>query len=339
VTTQTLEEQTAGFITSTFKDGETSDGSPTAEEEAAAAANARPADTDGEEEHEEGEGADEQEESEHEDGEEGEEQEEKPAKDAKDETKDESKPAKKNGKSYKERIGDLTANWRSEQRRAEAAEAELARLKAGGVQKSSTAPLTDAQRDDNGGEAPPDPSQFDYGELDPKYIAALARYETTQALQAQKAKDDKDRQAQAADAKRLEQVQKQAALVKAGVKLFDDFDEVVIQGANEGTWELTHHLGELLLDSEFGPQIAYDLAKNPDEAARVAKLSPAEQAKYLGRQEAKFEAAKPSQRTAQKTPQAPIPPKLPKGGSGSNKVGADSTDFAAVERAWSSGAL
>jgi len=339
-----LAEQASGLISESFKDGVLSDGGPTEQEKAAAAANAprkeAPAAAEG--------AAESQEEQDDEGGEggaagdggqegsgeggaqEGEEGEQQPADDGK------GKGAGK--KSAAERIGDLTAARRSAEReadsqrtRAERAEAELAALKSGKT------PLTTQDDTATSDPASPDPSQFDYGELDPKYIAALARYETAQALKAQRAEDDKARQTQAADARRQELGTKQDALVKAGVKLHDDFDEVVMQGAKDGKWELSQHLGELLLDSEFGAQIAYELAKDPDEAARVAKLSPVDQAKFLGRQEAKFEAAKSSQGKPPKAPQAPPPPKTPRGNSGSSKTGADSEDFASVEAAWRGG--
>lgn len=339
-----LAEQASGFIIESFKDGELSDGSPTEQEVAAAAANAPrkeaaagSADKGGEGQEDQadqgaagaegGEGAADEGAPEGKDG-----ADEKPG-------ADENKQPKGGKKSVADRIGDLTSNWRTEQRRADSEktradrlEAELAAVKGG---KAPLTPQADTAKDDTG----PDPSQFDYGELDPKYIAALARHETAQALKAHRAEDDKARQSQAADDQRQKQATKQGELVKAGVKLHDDFDEVVMQGAREGKWDLSQHLGELLLDSEFGAQIAYDLAKDPDEAARVAKLSAVEQAKYLGRQEAKFEAAKPSQagKTPPKVPQAPTPPKTPRGNSGSNKVGSESADFAAVEAAWRGG--
>lgn len=339
----TFEEQAASLITSTFKDGEASDGAPTAEEEAAAAANrsgeAKKADAVGKVQ-EEAEGAEEDQE-EAEGAEESEDAGEGDAADAAEPKVGEPKPAKGAKKSAADRIGDLTAARRSAERAADTERTRADRLQAElDALKNGKAPLTAAQSDGNSGEASPDPSQFDYGELDPKYIAALARYETRQAHAAEKAKDDEVRQTQAAAEKQREQGQKQDALVKAGVKLHDDFDEVVMQGAREGKWALTATMGELILDSEFGPQIAYDLASDPDEAERIAKLSPAQQAAHVGRLEAKFEAVKSSQGgKTSKTPQAPPPPKTPRGGSGSSKIGADSPDFAAVEAAWRSGGL
>lgn len=346
MTTPTLEEQAAELKTESFKDGEPADGAPTAEEQAAHDAdqalrgetgqNSENGEAEAGKDGDAGAGEDESAKESKPEGDEktgaetGKEGDAKPAKGGK-------------GKSSAERIGDLTANWRSAQReadtqksRAERAEAELAALKAG------KSPLTSPGDTAKASEGAPDPSQFEYGELDPKYIAALARHETHQALKSAKAEDDQARQAAAADAKRQETAEKQDKLVRAGLELHDDFDEVVMQGAREGKWDLSPTLGELILDSEHGPSIAYALASDPTEAARVAKLSPSDQARFFGAQEAKFEAAKPSQgagKTPPKTPQAPPPPKTPRGNSGQFQVGADSSDFAAVERAWRGGQL
>lgn len=346
---KTAAEELASFTSTTFKDGEPSDGSPTAEELAATEANAASAaaaatDDDENADGDESADGDENADGKTQDGE-------AAAKEAgatENSEKDgaakpkEGKDGKEGGKpTANKRIGDLTANWRNAERQADTERTRADRLQAElDAVKSGKAPLTADQGDSKGGDKAPDPSAFEYGELDPKYIAALARHETKQALAADRADEDKTRQAAAADAKRQETAEKADKLTRAGLDLHDDFDEVVMQGAREGKWDLSPTLGELILDSEFGPQIAYELAKDPTESRRVAKLSPSQQAAFFGRQEAKFEAAKPS--PASKTPktsQASPPPKLPKGGSGSNTIGADSTDFAAVEKAWRGGAL
>ncbi|MGH7748963.1 MAG: hypothetical protein ACREQ5_29990, partial [Candidatus Dormibacteria bacterium] len=298
----------ATFKTETFKDGESSDGAPTAEEQAAHEANEAPAA-----------GAEEEDVSE--DAEEPAEVEEDAADSAKDaeaaagdKPADPAKPAegKKGGKkSVDARFADITAARRTAERLADSEKSRADRLQAEvDALKSGKAPLTDDQTAASSGAVPPDPSQFDYGELDPKYIAALARFETAQALKAHAADEETTRQSRAADAKRQELGEKQDKLVRAGLDLHDDFDEVVMQGAREGKWDLSPALGELILDSEFGGHIAYALAKDPDESRRVAKLSAPQQAAYFGRQEAKFEAAKASQGAkAPKPPQAPPPPK------------------------------
>jgi hypothetical protein len=331
------EEQAASFQTATFKDGEVSDGTPTAEETAAAEANAaKLADGTnviaGDDENDDGEVIAAE-------GNGGTEVVEKPAENS--EKNGEAAPKKAPKAGANERISDLTAKFRGAERQADLEKSRADSLQAQlDALKSGKAPLTAETTPAKAGEGSPDPSKFEYGELDPKYIAALARYETGQALAAHAATEDQSRQAVAADAKRQEATEKADKLTRAGIDLHDDFDEVVMQGAREGRWDLSQTMGELLLDSEFGPQIAYDLAKNPAESRRVAQLTPSQQAAYFGKQEAKFEAAQPSQASkTPKTPQAPPPPKTPRGGSGSNTVGADSSDFAAVEKAWRGGAL
>jgi hypothetical protein len=66
-------------------------------------------------------------------------------------------------------------------------------------------------------------------------------------------------------------------------------DTVSLPKSDPAAWPLSATVGKLLLESEFGPHIAYALASDPKEAKRVDKLSAAEQQRWFFRQEAKFE--------------------------------------------------
>lgn len=81
-------------------------------------------------------------------------------------------------------------------------------------------------------------------------------------------------------------------------------------------------------ESEKGPQVAYWLATNRDEASRIARLDPYSQAFELGRIEARIGAAPASRRLSN----APAP--VPKVGGGSNSGAKDPTNmsFAEYER-------
>lgn len=331
-TTESFEDQAKGLITESYQDGSPSDGGMTADEQAAVAAETARANGEAPPKAGEEQPASEVDEEGEAQAAEGEEAAQGAAEEPKEGEQPKEEPKPKTGKkSVSERIGDLTARARTSERRVEQLQAELEALKSGKT------PLTASQSDDKGEVVAPDPADFDYGELDPKYIAALARHETAQALKQSRAEEAQSRQAEAADAKRQEQATKVDSLVQAGVKLHADFDEVVMQGARDGVWDLSKDLFELIVDSEYGPHIAYELAKDPAEAERVFKLTPAQQAAFFGRQEAKFEAAKPSQRKAPPVSQVPPPPKTPKSGSGSTKVDPSSENFADVEAAWNSG--
>lgn len=49
---------------------------------------------------------------------------------------------------------------------------------------------------------------------------------------------------------------------------------------------ITPAMAEAIMDSDCGPEVAYHLGKNPNEAARIANLNPVSQARELGRIEA-----------------------------------------------------
>lgn len=49
---------------------------------------------------------------------------------------------------------------------------------------------------------------------------------------------------------------------------------------------ITPAMAEAIMDSDYGPEVAYHLGKNPNEAARIANLNPVSQARELGRLEA-----------------------------------------------------
>jgi hypothetical protein len=79
-----------------------------------------------------------------------------------------------------------------------------------------------------------------------------------------------------------------------------DYDHVV----SDPTLPITPLMADIIRDSETGPEVAYHLGVNRQEAQRIAGLPPHLQAKELGRIEAAL--SKPPERT-----QKPIPPAPP----------------------------
>jgi hypothetical protein len=71
------------------------------------------------------------------------------------------------------------------------------------------------------------------------------------------------------------------ARLEASLPEMPDFSEVV----GKTTIDIPNHLYTAILESETGPQIAYYLAKNPDEARRLVNMSHTESIKMLGRLE------------------------------------------------------
>lgn len=90
----------------------------------------------------------------------------------------------------------------------------------------------------------------------------------------------------------------------------DDFEEVVFGG--DEPLSMTPFMIESMESTETGAEILYHLGKNPDEAARIAKLSPMAQGMAIGQLESKISAPKTI-----KAPGAPEPI-TPIGGGGSS---------------------
>lgn len=69
---------------------------------------------------------------------------------------------------------------------------------------------------------------------------------------------------------------------------------------------LTDHMSQTIMESEFGPKIAYYLAKHPDECADIAELSPLASARAIGRIEERIKSGALSAKTT--TAPEPITP-------------------------------
>jgi hypothetical protein len=85
------------------------------------------------------------------------------------------------------------------------------------------------------------------------------------------------------------------------------------------TLPITKTMSEVITASENGPALAYHLGKNPAEAARIARMSPTQQAAALGRLEAKLASAPAPQPRKPRVSRAPAPP-APIDGAGTPSV-------------------
>lgn len=224
----------------------------------------------------------------------------------------------------------------AERQRAAELEQRLAELSRHDTAKDGTKKDLTARRDATSvsDEGRPKPDDFEYGELDPQYISALVTYEADKRLAEREREAEETRQRAAAEQEAQERAEKIDATFEAGIEKYDDFEQVVIGGAKDGTWPLSAELGELIVNSDVGADIAYHLAKDPKEARRVFALHPLAQASYFGRMEAKFSSAKSdaqSEKQEPKPPKAPAPVTQPRGAGGKFSVSPDTSDFAAFE--------
>lgn len=247
-------------------------------------------------------------------------------------------------KSAQQRINRSVAAQRAAERRADRAEQQIqameqrfasleARVSSGGKQHEA--------RDPN----EPRPDDFDLGEMDPKYIRAVATYSAKKELETSHTAATKRQKDEATAAQTREFEKKRDKLEAAGLDKYDDFSEVVF----DDNLVVSATLVELIFDSEHGADIAYQLASDPKEAAKVSALSASRQAAWFGKKEAEWESSEssdadeegeedgehaPQLRKPSKTTQAPLPLKhKTRGGGSTQPVSGATSDFAAFEQA------
>lgn len=248
------------------------------------------------------------------------------------ETAQEPKPAPKVKRSAQDRINNAVRKQRAAEARATAAEA-----RAEALEKEHPAPkkdLTPPAKDVKGKDAYPSPDDFEFGELDKKYITAVAKFEAKAALAEERAAQDQTRQEKAAQELAEQHETEAMSLLETGFEKFgEEFDTLVIQGAANNVWALSDTLGQLMGTSAVGADIAMHLARDPKEALRVYRLPPMEQAAYFGRMEARFSSqgdVKPKKQV--QAPKAPAPVQPARGSGGKFSIAPDTNDFAAFEK-------
>ncbi len=115
--------------------------------------------------------------------------------------------------------------------------------------------------------------------------------------------------AQKQEAARVEQARHQAFDEKADAvrEKYEDFDQLV----SNPNLTITKTMAEVIQESDIGPEVAYHLGKNPHEAARIAALSPVQQAREVTKLEARLIAEPPVKKVT--SAPAPLSPVTTKG--------------------------
>lgn len=268
-----------------------------------------------------------------------------------DEHEDDGAETKQNGPrdpTIQKRINIAVGKQRQAERERDAAtanykalEARLAKLEAGGGK--TPAQQATEQKDPN---AEPSPDDYDFGEADVKYIKDLAKWEVRQELKAQKTGAEKE-QLTAAQRAQNDAAQKSLdKFFKAGAAKFgEDYQEKV----SDESIKISPTLAKLLLDSDNGVDIAFDITADANLAKKVSAMTPERQAAWFGSYEDQHyssdtadadedeldEDEKPEVKVTASKPvsKAPKPPNHKnRGGGSSESATAATSDFAAFER-------
>ena len=137
-----------------------------------------------------------------------------------------------------------------------------------------------------------------------EYLEALAKYTVTE----ERKKAQQEDEAKKAHETTKQKVATYAERADKARETLADFDDVVDQDL-----PISQAMVESITDSEIGPQIAYYLGKNPQEALRIAKLPPMAAAREIGKLEAKLTPADEPEKTETTPSKAPKPPSPVKG--------------------------
>lgn len=226
---------------------------------------------------------------------------------AKEETTPEDKKPKKGG--FQKRVDKLNARIADKEREAEYWKQEALKR----VQATETKPAVETTT--SSGE--PDPAKF---EAHSEYVKAVAKWAAAEERKSLKAEQEKEKFQSA----QQELVSTYLERKEAFSEKAPDFDEVI---SEVDDIQVSPAVRDIILNSEHGPELAYQLAKNRKEYERICSLPPLTAAKEMGKLEDRL-ATKTSAPETKKITNAPKP-LSPVGTGGKGAVRKSIEDIAA----------
>jgi hypothetical protein len=227
------------------------------------------------------------------------------------EDQEEEKGKAKSQKGVAKKIGKLTKRLSLKDQEIEALKQELAKhskpaSETSQESKEATKPVDSDE---------PDPDNFDSHK---EYVKAVTKWTLEQ--------DKKAEQAKAQEEQKKSESQKVLDTHNQRVQEFmtkaSDYKDVVTDFLEDYGSQVSAALEHLVVTSELGPQITYELAKNPQEFERLSKLDYAALAKEIGKIEGrlseKSEPSAPEKKIVSSAPR-PLTPVNTKGSSGPKK--------------------
>lgn len=165
-----------------------------------------------------------------------------------------------------------------------------------------------------------------------KHARKAAAFEARQLLQAEREDQRKSAEQKQAEQQQNATLERWNSRAAEARKQLSDFDEVIEDGTPAFVAipdsPSKAIISQAFAESEKGAHLAYWMAKNPQQAERIAKLPPLSAAMELGRIEASL--AKPAQSQKQKVSTTPEPPRQKV--DGAPKAGPNLDDFATYKR-------
>lgn len=185
------------------------------------------------------------------------------------EIKDDEKPKKKKG-GFKKRIERFQKQLSAKDQEIEFLKQQMSRGKPSDEAAPAKPQIDISEK--------PTPDKFETHE---EYIDALTDWKID-SKEKEKSQKAKESEAKSEYQKQIEAYQTKVSEIK---KTHDDFDEVM---EDVDDIMVSPSVQQIIIDSDFGPALAYELAKNKGEFERINKLSPLAAAKEIGKIEARL---------------------------------------------------
>lgn len=152
--------------------------------------------------------------------------------------------------------------------------------------REAAAPKGGEQRQEQKEDPNPEPKREDFEDYE-AFMRAIGRWEGRKAAREEHTRVGKE----AEEKSRVEQERRAASEFKKRANTLmeeiPDFGEVIEDA--DGVM-ITDTMGQEIQDSPVGPRILYELAKNPEEAARIAELPKKAQVREILKLESRYEA-------------------------------------------------
>lgn len=171
------------------------------------------------------------------------------------------------------------------------ARAKMLEERVAAMEARQSAPQQQRQTDDG------EPTIDKFDNFD-EYVAAKAEYIAGKKIESTLTEREKQQRAAYEAAERQKTADSWNKRIAAATADMPDFEEVLASS----DVPMTPPMQQAIMESDIGPKLAYYLANNPDEAEKIAGMSPIGAIRTLGRIEERLATAKPEVKTTDAPP-------------------------------------
>ena len=157
-----------------------------------------------------------------------------------------------------------------------------------------------------------------------EYLEALSDWKVEQRF----AKADAEKLQETEQVSKAQKVAGYQSRVQAAQTRYEDYTDI----AHGSHWNPTPEMTDAILESEMGPDLAYWLGSNPEEADRISRLSPVGQLREIGRIEERLSRPAPTPPKPTTKAPPPIKPGAPTGKAEKKPADMSDSEFAAWRR-------